>query len=151
MSRALLVALALLLAAGPAAASDQDDVMAAVKQFVRAINTGDRNELAAICADQTSIIDEFPPHEWHGPGACVQWMTDYETDAKKNGISDGVVTIGKPKHLDVTRDRAYVVIPSTYRYKHAGKTVKESGVLFTLALRKSEGAWHAVGWAWPKP
>ena len=150
--RMLLAALALLLlGAGPAAASDQDDVMAAVGQFIHAINTGDRNELKAICADQTSIIDEFPPHEWHGPGACVQWMTDYESDAKKNGISDGQVTAGKPKHLDVTRDRAYVVIPSEYSYKHDGKTVKESGVLFTLALRKSEGKWHAVGWAWPKP
>jgi opacity protein-like surface antigen len=21
---------------------------------------------AAACADQTSILDEFPPHEWHG-------------------------------------------------------------------------------------
>ena len=125
--------------------------MAAVNQFIHAINTGDRNELAKICADQTSIIDEFPPHEWHGPSACVQWMTDYETDAKKNGITDGHVTTGKPRHLEVTRDRAYVVIPSEYTYKHDGKTVKESGVLFTLALRKSEGAWHAVGWAWPKP
>ena len=125
--------------------------MTAVNQFVHAINSGDRNELKNICADQTSIIDEFPPHEWHGPGACVQWMTDYESDAKKNGISDGKVAIGKPKHLDVTKDRAYVVIPSEYTYQHDGKTVKESGVLFTLALRKSEGAWRAVGWAWPKP
>lgn len=150
--RMLFAALAVLsFAAGPAAAADQDDVMAAVKQFVHAINSGDRNELNAICADQTSIIDEFPPHEWHGPGACVQWMTDYETDAKKNGFSDGEVTIGKPRHLQVTRDRAYVVIPSEYKYKHDGKWIKESGVLFTVALRKSEGKWHAVGWAWPKP
>lgn len=141
----------LLFAAGPAAAADKDDVMAAVNQFVHAINSGDRNELKNICADQTSIIDEFPPHEWHGPGACVQWMTDYESDAKKNGISEGTVTIGKARHLDVTKDRAYVVIPSEYTFKQNGKAVKESGVLFTLALRKSEGTWRAVGWAWPKP
>ncbi len=146
-----IAAFALLLVAGPAFAADQDDVMAAVNQFIHAINAGDRNELTKICADQTSIIDEFPPHEWHGPGACLQWMTDYETDAKKNGISDGKVTAGKPRHLEVTRDRAYVVVPSEYTYKRDGKAVKESGVLFTLALRKSEGTWHAVGWAWPKP
>lgn len=149
--RTRIFVLALLLAAGPAVASDQDDVMAAVRQFINAFNKGDTHELTAMCADQTSIIDEFPPHEWHGPGACLQWMTDYDTDAKKNGITDGWVSIGKPRHLDVNGDRAYVVIPAEYKYKLKGKPVKESGAMFTLALRKSEHAWRAVGWAWPKP
>jgi hypothetical protein len=71
----------LLLVAGPVAASDQDDVMAAVNQFVHAINSGDRNELKNICADQTSIIDEFPPHEWEGTNACAEWANAYAADA----------------------------------------------------------------------
>ena len=64
--------------------------------------------VAATCADQAFIIDEFPPHEWHGAGACAKWMDDYDADAKKNGITDGIVTLGVPLHVDVTADRAYV-------------------------------------------
>ena len=28
--------------------------------------------------EQTSIVDEFPPHEWHGPGACATWAKDFD-------------------------------------------------------------------------
>ena len=82
--------------------------------------------MTAACADQTSIIDEFPPHEWHGVGGCTKWIADYEADSKKNGITDGVVTLGTPKHVDVTADRAYVVVPADYSYKQKGKPVKET-------------------------
>ena len=58
--------------------------------------------------------DGYPPHAWHGAGACLTWMKDYDTDAKKNGITGGVVTLGKPSPADVTGDRAHVVIPSNY-------------------------------------
>ena len=47
-------------------------------------------------------------------------MKDYDTDAKKNGITGGVVTLGKPSPADVTGDRAQVVIPSNYTYKQKG-------------------------------
>ena len=80
----------------------------------------------AACAEQTSIIDEFPPYEWHGAGACAAWAKDFDGDAKKNGITDGVVTLGKPRHLDVTGDRAYVVAPVSYAYKVKGKPTKET-------------------------
>ena len=151
MRKPFAVAIAALLSCGPVAASEQTDVMTAVSQFVDAFNQGDTKAMGTLCGDQTSIIDEFPPHEWHGPGACLQWLADYDTDAKKNGITDGLVKIGKPRHVDVTGDRAYVVVPSTYTYKINGKAMKEAGAMFTVALRKSEGRWRAVGWAWPKP
>jgi hypothetical protein len=72
-------------------------------------------------ADQTSILDEFPPHEWHGTGACAKWISDFDTDAKKNGITDGVVTLSNPSHVNITSDRAYVVIPANYTFKQKGK------------------------------
>src|SRR5512134_3276330 len=96
------------LAQGTTGGPDNKAVMAAVHQFVDAFNKGDTKAAAAVCADETSIIDEFPPHEWHGAGACAKWMADYDVDAKKNSITDGVVTLGTPKHVDVTADRAYV-------------------------------------------
>ena len=130
--------------------TEQTAVMAVVHQFVVAFNKGDMKGMSASCADQAAILDEFPPHEWHGAGACAKWAGDYDADAKKNGITDGVVAISNPTHLDVTRDRAYAVVPANYSFKQKGKPVGETGSLITLALQKSPAGWKITGWAWAK-
>jgi ketosteroid isomerase-like protein len=134
----------------PTGATEKADVMAAVRQFVDSFNKGDVKAAAAVCADETSIIDEFPPHEWHGPGACTKWMNDYDADAKKNGITDGLVTLSAPRHVDVAADHAYVVVPATYAFKEKGRPVQETGSLLTIALQKGAGGWRITGWAWSK-
>jgi len=139
-----------LLAAGSAAATEKTDVMVPVHQFVDGFNKGDIKTAVAACAEQTSIIDEFPPHEWHGAGACSTWANDFDADAKKNGITDGKVTLGAPRHVDITADRAYVVVPANYAYKQKGKPAKETGSTLTIALQKSGAGWRVTGWAWTK-
>lgn len=147
----LFVALAVaLIAAVPAGASEKTDVMAAVNQFVEGFNKGDMKMLMSACADQVSIIDEFPPYEWHGKGSCARWTKDYETDAKRNGITDGVVTLGKPRHVDVTGEHAYVVGAADYSYKEKGKPAKEVGSIFTIALQKGASGWRITGWTWAR-
>jgi len=137
-------------AAGPAFAAEKDDVMASVKQFVDGFNNGNVKSALAACAEQTSIVDELPPHEWHGPGACAVWAKDFDADAKKNGVTDGKVTLGKPRHVDIAGDRAYVVVPTTYAYKLNGKPMKETGSMLTIALQKGASGWLMTGWAWTK-
>lgn len=147
----ILIALAVaVLAAGPTAADEKTDVMVPVHKFVDAFNKGDTKTAAAACADQTSIIDEFPPHEWHGAGACSKWMNDYDADAKKNGITDGIVTLSKPRHIDITANHAYVVVPANYIFKKKGELVKEIGSMLTVALQEGEAGWLITGWAWTK-
>jgi len=131
-------------------ATAQTAVMAVVRQFVDGFNKGDMKVMSATCAEQTSILDEFPPHEWHGAGACAKWAGDYDADAKKNGITDGVVTLSAPTHVDVSGDRGYVVVPADYRFKVKGKAAGETGSIITLALVKSAGGWKITGWAWAK-
>jgi hypothetical protein len=126
------------------------EVLATIRQFVDGFNKGDAKSALAACAEQTAIIDEFPPHAWLGAGACAKWMSDFEADAKKNSITDGFVSLGNPSHVDITGDRAYVVIPSDYTYKQNGKPVKETGALFTFALQKGQTGWRITGWAWAK-
>jgi len=128
----------------------QTAVLAPVHQFVDGFNKGDMKMMLAVCAEQTSILDEFPPHEWHGAGACAKWASDFDADAKKNGITDGAVTLSNPSHVDVTGDRAYVVVPANYSFKLKGKPVSEAGSIITLALVKSAGGWRITGWAWAK-
>ena len=147
----ILFALALtVLATLPGDATDKTDVVATARKFVDSFNKGEMKALTATCADQASIIDEFPPHEWLGAGARAKWTDDYGADAKKNGITDGSVTLGAPLHVDVTADRAYVVVPATYKFKQNGKAVQETGSTLTIALQKSGGAWRMTGWAWAK-
>ncbi len=130
--------------------SAKSAVVASVHQFIDGFNKGDTKMSLAVCADQASIIDDFPPHEWHGAGACAKWMNDFDSDARKNGITDGRVVLGTPLHVDITSDRAYVVSPATYTYKKNGKPVKEAGSIITLALQKSSAGWRITGWAWAK-
>lgn len=150
MRKMLIALIVVALSAGPAFASDQADVMATIHQFIDGFNKGDVKSALATCAEQNSIIDEFAPYEWHGAGACEKWAGDFDADAKKNGITDSIVGMGKPKHVDVEGDRAYVVAPVTYAFKMKGKAVKESHSLMTLSLQKVAGGWRLTGWAWSK-
>ena len=152
MQKLLLGLVAVVVAAASPAhaqqANQQADVMAVVNRFVDGFNKGDTKALVSSCAAQTSIIDEFPPHEWHGTGACRAWASDYNANAKKEGITDGAVVLTKPTQVAVTGGRAYVVIPSNYSWKQKGKPMKEEGSAFTFALQKMGPAWKIVGWSW---
>jgi len=151
MHKILIAIVVAVLVAGPTTAFDaKTDVMVPVHQFVDGFNKGDTKTAVAACAEQTSIIDEFPPHEWHGMGACLNWANDYDADARKNGITDGMVTIGQPRHIDITADRAYVVVSANYTFKKKGKLVKEIGSMLTLALQRGEAGWRITAWAWAK-
>jgi ketosteroid isomerase-like protein len=113
--RTVMIAMAVaVLMSGPLLAAEKDDVLAVVNQCNDAFNKGDTKAAIALATDEMSIIDEFPPHEWHGPGAFMKWFADYDVNAKKEGITNGVVTIGKTKHVDVSGDRAYAVVNATY-------------------------------------
>ena len=130
--------------------SGKTAVTKTVQGFVDAFNKGDTKAAAAVCAGQTQIIDEFPPYEWNGAGACGKWMAAYDEDAKKNGITDGVVTLGSPRHVDIAGNHAYVVVPADYAFKQNGKPVKETASALTIVLRKSAAGWHISAWSWSK-
>lgn len=150
MRTALILLAASVLAAAPAAAQ-QADVLRPIRQFTDGFNKGDVPGALAACADEASIIDEFAPYEWHGPGACATWANDYDADAKARGVTDGIVTLGRPRHVNVAGDHAYVVIPATYKYKLKGKPVVEAGALLTVALEKTAAGWRMTAWTWSKP
>ena len=140
-----------LLPAGMATASEHDDVMKIVRQWVVSLNKGDVETAIAACASQTVIIDEFPPHEWHGVGACSRWAKDLVVNNRRAGLTQGIVTLGSPWRVDVTADSAYVVDPADYIYKANGKPAAEVGAIFTVALRKDRSGWRITGWAWSRP
>jgi hypothetical protein len=132
-----------------AMSGEKGAVMAVIKEFETDFNTGNSNWVQ-LCADQASIIDEFPPYAWSGSGGCGQWGKDYEADAKKNSVTDPSVWFGAAKHLDISGDRAYVVLPASYSYKQNGKAVKEAGAMLIIALQKSGNNWRITAWTWSR-
>jgi ketosteroid isomerase-like protein len=147
----IVLLIALVVTAVPSHAQESTAaVMATVHRFVDGFNKGDVKSALAACATPASIIDEFPPHYWQGPNACADWARDYDVLNKRLGITDGIVTLERPSHVDVSANRAYVVIPVAFTYKEHGKRTSESGSIFTLVLQKNAAGWRIAAWAWAK-
>ncbi len=144
----LVVALSLLAVPALGRASDASDAVAQVKQFIDGFNKGDVKSALATCASPAVIIDEFAPYLWQGPNACADWANDFDADAKKNGITDGFVKMSKPRHVFVTGNVAYVVVPTAYDYKLKGKKVSQTGATMAVTLRKGADGWRITAWAW---
>jgi len=142
----LTVAFALAISQGSAFASEKTDVVAAVHQYFDNLDKDKLEKALSMCDSDVSILDEFPPHAWHGPTACADWWKALDAYDEKNGITDGAASLGTPWSVDVAGDRAYFVAPATYEYKQHGKPVKESHAVFTVALRRTDAGWRITGW-----
>jgi SnoaL-like domain len=129
------------LTAGSAQASDKDDIMAVLKQW----SSGAAGTVA-VCADDAAVIDDIPPFEWHGPGACSRWQKDNDAYLRQ-GISDETFTIENPQQLIISGDRAYTVLPITYTFTQKGKRVREHAT-GTLVLHKTAAGWRIAAWTW---
>lgn len=143
MNRVLIALAASLLTAGPALAADKDDIMAVLTQW----NDTDEAKAVATCAEDAAVVDEIPPFEWHGPGACSRWQKDYDAYVEKHGLTEVAGTIGNPRRLIITAERAYVVLPTTFAFTQNGKRVNQTATA-TFALRKTAAGWRITAWAW---
>jgi len=153
MHRIIAALLTAAVMAGPASASDKIstsdkiDVMRPVREFVDSFNRG---EMKTACANQSTIIDEFPPYLWQGATACADWSNDFDVFREKNGIVDPKITLGLGQYIDVVGDRAYVVVQAHLTFKQNEKRVSERDPLLTVSLQKVADTWRIAGWAWSK-
>jgi hypothetical protein len=140
----VIIALAVgLFAAGPTLASDKTEIMAVLNQW----NSTDDAKAVAACADDASVIDDIPPYEWHGPGACSNWAKDYDAYLQKNGMTDVSGTLAKPLQVLITGDRAYAVVPATFAFTKGGKPQKDTATA-AFSLHKTAAGWRITGWSW---
>ena len=130
--------------------TSSNDPMAAVGQYVDAFNASDAKAMAATCADPMQILDGMSPHVWQGPTANDDWYADVLTEGEHVGASGYRISLGEPQHVDITGDNAYVVVPATMTFTLQGKHVKQTGSIFTVALRKLGTEWRLTAWAWAK-
>jgi hypothetical protein len=131
-----------------ALAASPGDVVAPIRQFIDAFNTGDTKGAFAACTNGSIVIvDEFAPHQWVGAHALQQWLTDYDKHAQATGVADGRVTYGAATRKEIEGDQAYVIVPTVYLYKEHGKPLIEEGEL-TAVLHVEGGTWKIAGWTW---
>jgi ketosteroid isomerase-like protein len=149
-ARQALLIVASTCAAASAAPADTPEPMGAVRQYIDAFNKGDMEAMAATCAVPASILDGMAPHVWQGPTACKDWYRDVLVTGERGGATGYFVTLGEPRHVDVSGDRGYVVVPATMTFKVHDKLVTQSGSTFTVALQKLPAGWRVTAWAWAK-
>jgi ketosteroid isomerase-like protein len=131
-----------------ASAADRADVMAVVNQFADALVKADMNSVAATCTDETSIIDNIPPYQWNEASACARWYSDYDASNKANEFVLQRIQLDKPLHVDVSGERAYVVVSTKLEFTMKGQTATDSGSLLTFALVKAGSGWRISAWTW---
>jgi len=148
--RLAILVIAPVCAAASIGQADTTDPMGAVRQYIDAFNKGDKNTMTATCAPASSILDGMAPHAWQGPTACQDWYRDVLVAGEREGAKDYFITLAEPRHVDVTADRAYVVVPATMTFKVHDKQVTQTGSTFTVALQKLANGWRITAWAWAK-
>lgn len=141
------VAMAALLATS-AVASEETDVMSVVHQWVDAANKGDMSKFVALCAKQSTIVDDFPPFVWQGAEGCSKWWSANQAVAKAEGITDATVTLGKPLRLSIAGGHAYVITRDDFTFAEKGKRMKEASATHTLILEKSASGWRISAETW---
>lgn len=132
------------------ASADTDAVVKVLQKFVADGTIGDMKAVLAACTSDAAIIDEYPPYVWSGPGAREKWAQDFGAHAARNEISDGLVKLGAPVHVEVTGDRAYAVMRADYSFKMKGREIKEVDAIWTVTLQKIDAAWRINGFSWAK-
>ena len=146
--KTILVALLGLAVTAPAvSAATPDELMAAPRQFIAALDRNDMVAAGKTLTTSPSFIDEFPPHAWSGPDALKQWGADYAAANKAGHVTGGKVKLGDPIVATAEGDVAYVVAAATETYKQDNKRMAETARM-VFALRRDGGSWKIASWAW---
>src|SRR3569623_1200062 len=127
-----------------------DDPAAVARDYVDAFNRSDADGMAACFAEQGTILDGMAPHLWHGPNAARDWYRDVLEEGEHVGAGGYHVTLGEPRHNQVTGDSAYVVLPAEMRFEVGGRPIRQTAANHIFAMRRENGAWRISAWAWAK-
>jgi hypothetical protein len=68
-------------------------------------------------------------------------------DGSLVGITDATGTIGNPRQLMISGDRAYAVVSATFAFTQKGKPVKVIATA-TFALHETAAGWRITAWTW---
>lgn len=142
---AAVLAIPLLFHAGPAAASDREDVVAIIQSYNDAGNKGDRAGYVAACAPDATVVDHVPPYTFAAPSACAKEYDAVVAFGMANGLDlEGLYQkIDNPVFFERNGDLAYAVFPVTAWFAQHGSKMVET-LSLTAILRKDAGHWRII-------
>jgi len=146
---AIFVAAALLLPTRSAIAAPAlpAPVWAPIAAWVKTANAGDRAGLIALFTADGASVDNVAPYRFAAPDGAAHWYDGFGADAAANHETAGIIAVSAPRFFHVSGDRAWAVVPTSYRYTFRGKPERATGsLIFTLA--RAGAHWKLMTMSW---
>lgn len=150
----LTIACALSLAAGRASAQPAaapTAVMATVSRMTDAVNRGDMPTAFAAFTASPTIVEDLPPYRWQGPGTPQAWIAGMGANAEAHGITAINMRLAPATRIDVTDDRAYVIVPGLLSFKLTDGHSEHANGFLTVLLQRTGGDWKIDTLIWSGP
>ena len=124
-------------------------VMAPIDALVAGIDTRSPGAVARAYVPSPTITDEFAPFVWRGAGAAKRWSDDFGRMACAAHIEAIRVSHVRPSYVVTAPERAWVVVPTTFRYR-VGRASQRETAAWTFALVRAAGRWRIATSTWAK-
>ena len=122
------------------------DMLATVERVARFMETLDAANLNATFADHgVTIIENFAPFVFTGPGAVESWTKEFRAHAE--GFAQLHHTFGTAQDFGRSGDRAFFSLPTTWTGLNHGKRFSENGGWAFVLLKQNDG-WRIQNYAW---
>ena len=128
------------------AAQVTTDLARIIQKYLHAFNRADAGGMAACFVVPGVILDGMPPHLWSG----ALGVEDGPAEAGHPGAGDYFIALGEPRHDGAAGDPAQIALPASTSFQVDGRQVRQTGALFTVAVRKSQDGWRIAAWSWVK-
>jgi hypothetical protein len=138
------LASAMMILTNAAVASEKTDVMATVRQVLKAANANHTPALAPLMAEEGVVIDEFAPYRWQGMPGWLGALREYDAQNRVTGAKSTLRRFGRVFTAD---GQAYAVAEVDYAYRERGKPRLEHGTE-VYGLDKAAGHWRVHSFAW---
>jgi hypothetical protein len=115
-----------------------------IQKYLNAFDRANAGAMAVRFVVPGVILEGMPPHLWSGV------PEDALVEEENFGDGDLFIAFGEPRHDEATDDPAHIVIPTSTSFQIGGREVRQTGALFTLALRKTGEGWCIGAWAWAR-
>jgi ketosteroid isomerase-like protein len=125
------------------------EVVAAITDFVKAVNRGDQDRALALLTKDVSIVEDLAPYRWRGPTAGAEWLLAMHENAQANAITGIFMQLGRATRVEVEGEHAYVIVEGHLTYNGV-KLLHSHGTL-TFALIKELRGWLISAFAWTGP
>jgi hypothetical protein len=132
-----------------ALSSDETEVLSRIQQTIDAANRNIDSAPASNFMPSVVLVDDLAPYVFRGPAAdaILEWRNAYGVDSEKNSITDFSMKLLKPRRVEVSGDRAYIVLPAVYSFKQRLKPMQKRGTI-TATLERLDKKWLIATWSW---